>query len=267
VTAPAYLEHLTDGDLRLLRGRALEDPQLFEAVFRDGGDQAFLHASPFLVFATLVARVARDLDDMRFYEEWVGVGQRVPVFDVTSLRTFSSESTRRLFLAELLASYTHVSSGSVLFRTTRGWRRRRYSELDPVRLIELSELVPAADRPGVFRRLGDLALFLSGVFPDYAGGQLLTPVARRRLSHSLTDAKDSRSGGRPDQESDGALVLLEAVGRRAYLTAWRASGGRGTSGVLGEVTGTGFGVARRVLNVLTDRYLFPLRDRWFSSAA
>ena len=28
-----------------------------------------------------------------------------------------------------------------------------------------------------------------------------------------------------------------------------------------------FDVARRFLNLLTDRYLFPLRDGWFGSAA
>src|SRR5256885_13132420 len=38
----------------------------------------------------------------------------------------------RLFLAELLASYTNVASGSTLVKTSRGWPRHRFSELDPM---------------------------------------------------------------------------------------------------------------------------------------
>jgi hypothetical protein len=35
--------------------------------------------------------------------------------------------------------------------------------------------------------------------------------------------------------------------------------------VLGELAER-FGQARRVLNVVTDRHLFPFRDRWFGHA-
>ena len=264
-----YLEHLTDGDLTLLAGlleggpleerraallrepdrilSVLREPSLYAALFRAGAGEVFLHASPFLAFATLVHRGARDLEHAGFVQEWIGPRQRVPVFDVAGLRDFAADPLRRLFLAELLASYTRISSGSILFRTSRGWRRRRFSELDPMRLLELLELVPPTERPAIQRRLGDLALFLSGVFPDHAGGSQL----------GLGDGTES------------PLALLERLGRGAYRSAWQAAGtqGRGTARVLEEVASDGFGRARRVLNFLTDRYLFPLRDSWFPSAA
>ncbi len=72
---------------------------------------------------------------------------------------------RRLFLAELLSSYTHVASGTVWAKSGGRWRRRRFSELDPVQLARLAEVVPDWERLAVYRRLGDLALFLTGVFP------------------------------------------------------------------------------------------------------
>ena len=194
-----------------------------------------------------------------FVEEWVGPRQRVPVFDTGSLRDFGADPLRRLFLAELLASYTNVASGSTMVKTTRGWRRRRFSELDPLRLIELAELVPQADRPSVYRRLGDLSLFLTGIFPDYAGERLVAERDRRQLERALGGADRERA-----ERHDG-VWLLEQLGRRAYRIAQHGADRQTTmAGVLAEVS-ENFAAARRVLNFLTDRYLFPMRRQWFGT--
>ncbi|TMD43546.1 MAG: hypothetical protein E6I88_01180 [Chloroflexi bacterium] len=229
-----YLEHLTDGDLTLLAGvsersslgsdpdalvSALDNPAAYRAVFNEPARDPLFLASPFLLFSLLIHRAARDLSQASFIDEWVGPGQRVPVFDVGGLREFGADPARRFFLAELLSSYTHVASGSVMVQTRRGWRRQRFSELDPLRLIELAELLPEAERPSVYRRLGD-------------------------------------------ERRDG-VWLLERVGQRAYRIAHRAADRRGAmTDVLGAVS-ENFATARRVLNFLTDRYLFPQRQRWF----
>src|SRR3989442_5254137 len=196
-----YLEHLSDADLALLasageparavhpdpeRIEALVDsPAVFRVLFGTPGRDPLLQGSPFLLFAVLVHRAIRDLGQASFVEEWVGPRQRVPVFDVSGLRDFGAVPMHRFFLAELLASYTHVASGSVLVQTRRGWRRRHFSELDPVRLVELAELLPVADRASVYRRLGDLSLFLTGGFPDYQAEQLVVQRERRRLERGL----------------------------------------------------------------------------------
>lgn len=267
-----YLEHLTEQDLALLGasgGRSsaellaapdriqqmVGEPAVFQSIFGTGSREAFLHASPFLVFAVLVHRVQRDLNDVRFIDEWVGPGQRVPVFDTAALRDFTADPARQLFLAELLASYSRVASGSFWARTHRGWRRRRFSELDPMSLLELLDVVPEPERPAVYRRLGDLALFLAGVFPDYAGERILSPIARERLRRRLLRTED---------ELPAALALFELVGRRAYLAAAKDTE---RPSLLEDLAGPGFGHSRRVLNFLTDRYLFPLREQWFPFAA
>ena len=269
-----YLEHLSDSDLALLASAEdgndiRRDPQRLEALidspttyrllFAAPDRDPLLRGTPFLIFAVLVHRVVRDLGHSSFVEEWVGARQRVPVFDTVSLRDFGADPQRRFFLAQLLASYTNVASGSTLVRTSRGWRRRRFSELDPMRLIELAELVPAAERPAVYRRLGDLALFLTGIFPDYAGERLIAERERRGLERALATADRERSEGR-----DG-VWLLEQLGRRAYRIAQQATD-RGTAmaAVLAEVS-ENFAAARRVLNFLTDRYLFPMRRQWFGA--
>src|ERR1700731_3061439 len=267
-----YLEHLSDTDLALLDAAGdsrrdvrrdperlaalIDNPATYRMLFAVPGRDPLLRGSPFLIFAVLIHRVVRDLGQASFVEEWVGPRQRVPVFDTGSLRDFGADPLRRLFLAELLASYTNVASGSTLVKTRRGWRRRRFSELDPMRLIELAELVPEPERPSVYRRLGDLSLFLTGVFPDYAAERLIAERERRGLERALRPADREQSEGR-----DG-IWLLEQLGRRAYRIAQQsADRGAPMAGVLGDVS-EHFAVARRVLNFLTDRYLYPMRRQW-----
>jgi hypothetical protein len=293
VTA-AYLEHLTDADLALLVPHAAEEahrpelratlrhrrggiedlffrPELFEDVFAAGRHaDPLIGVSPFLAFAVAVHRTAHELASATYTAEWVGIGRRTPLFDVAGLRQFLSRPWHRFFLAELLASYTHVSSGSVMVATRRGLRRQRFSELDPVRLAGLLEVVSPAERPGVLRRLGDLALFLTGVFPDYVARRGFAPIERGRLARAgrMNPSRPERDRGgalRPlDPDEDNAVALLEQIGRRAYRAAFHLINPPvpGNIAVLGELPES-FGDARRILGVVTERFLFSHRDRWF----
>ena len=277
---------LTEADLRLVSsvsgGRVgagsgadaadldaqLRSPALYATLFASGGSDPLIRASPYLVFSVLVNRVAADLVQAAFVEEWFGPRRTVPVFDVGSLREFLEAGWSRGFLAELLASYTHVASGSVWQRTPRGWRRRRYSELNPMRLAELLEVVPASQWPAVCRRLGDLALFTSGVFPEHAADHPLEARQVERISRLLDATRLAAPSGPPGEvvravSPQRGIWLLEWLGRRAYRLASVAAGASGS-----ELSGVvdGFGRARRILNLLTRRYLYPSRDRWFSSA-
>jgi hypothetical protein len=134
------------------------------------------------------------------------------------------------------------------------------SELDPVRLAGLIEVTPEASRPGVYRRLGDVCLFLSGVFPDYSAAHALGQVDVERLL---------RSARVPLAERDSlaaapALELLEYLGARWYRIALATVPVRTARlAVVGEVAGR-FRQARRVLNHLADRYLLGPGGAWFT---
>jgi hypothetical protein len=280
------LERLSDGDLAILAEAAreaggprhemmsrlradptrisqlIDRPEIFSALFRTGEPDRLVFATPFLAFSVLLAQIARDLSETSFVQEWTAPGRRVPVFDVGSLHEFAADEMRRLFLAELLSSYTHVASGTVWTRSGGRWRRRRFSELDPVQLAQLAEVVPEWERPAVYRRLGDLALFLTGVFPDHAG-RWLDGHRLDRLSRAL-----SGKGGWSARGADaGAVQLLESVGQRAYELAAAASDSPSVAmaGVVRELPDR-FSQARRILTFLTERYLFPMRNRWFPLA-
>jgi hypothetical protein len=275
MVGPLYIEQLSDSDLELLASAPdarddvrrdptrleamIDSPATFRQLFSVPGRDPLLRGTPFLIFAVLIHRVVRDFGQASFVDEWVGPRQRVPVFDTGSLKAFGADPMRRFFLIQLLASYTNVASGSMLVKTDRGWRRRRFSELDPLRLIELAELVPEPERPSVYRRLGDLTLFWSGIFPDYAAERLVADRDRGSLERALGAADREQAEGR-----DG-IWLLEQLGRRAYRIAQQGADPRAAmAGVLADVT-ENFATARRVLNFLTDRYLYPMRRQWFGA--
>jgi len=296
-----YADHLTDADLGLLASvavvdtgtaadasslrsdpvallRLLEHPGAFRTVLGGtvlggtvlggtvlGGPggaapgQA-VPASPFLVFAVSVQRAAAELASAGHVPERTGPRQRVPLFDAPALRDFLAAPARRLFLAELLASFTRVASGRYRTRVGGRMRTRRFSELDPVRLAGLLEAVPPAERPGVYRRLGDVTLFLTGVFPDYATAHALGPVNAARLLHAaqLPASQQDRLADSP------AIEFWEHLGARWYRAARDlAPVATARITVVGEVADR-FRQARRVLNHVTDQYLFPSGNPWFA---
>lgn len=283
-TLPGPLAQLTSGDLELLARveasanaatpapeplardpdrvmRLLGDDRVFATVFgppETAPTDPLLGVSPFLVFAVAVHRAPGELASAGYVHEWVGPRQRVPVFDAGELAGFLETRDLRLFLAELLASYTRVASGSFWTQTRRGPRRQRFSELDPVRLAALLAVAPEQDQPDLYRRLGDLALFLTGVFPDHTSAHGLSAVDAERLIRTLPGEAT------PNETVDalamyGAVGLLESLGKRWYRFA--VDGGAGRAEL--ATVATRFADARRVLNHITDRHLFPFRGKWF----
>ncbi|NMH82600.1 hypothetical protein [Pseudonocardia xinjiangensis] len=262
--ARRYGEHLTDRDLlTLARGRAdqvpalrrapalvldlLDRPGVADAVLAAQGEKEgrFSYVSPFLVFAAAVHRVGNSIVGSVHVTDRAGPRSRVPVFDAPVLAAFATEPRHRLFLAELLASYARVASGVVWRRGEQGWRRQRWDELDLPRLAALLDAVPAGQQPGVWRRIGDGALFLAGVFPEYAERSLgLVDVARLQRATGLQLSSAEGDVGE----------LLEELAGRAYE--------RVGAGVPRAVVGTPR-LARRVLTLVADRYLFPMTDDGF----
>ena len=262
-----YRQHLSDHDRALLAEAApgsplvesLQTEAVEEAVFGCDlwGVRRSAPVTPFLTFAVAVHRTAWHIGHSTHVDEWAGPRMRLPVFDVDRLSEFLADPVRRFFMVELLASYTHVSSGVAWEQTARGWKRRRFSELDPLTLVGLLESVDAEQRAGVYRRLGDLALFLTGVFPDNTAREV--PAGARaarllRLSGLSAEAVESLE----------PLAFYEFLGARWYRQAGRCLAGTPTASVsVAADYGERFNDARRILNSVTDRYLFPLREQWF----
>jgi hypothetical protein len=250
---------------------ALGSQAAFELVLgAEVEDELLVHASPFLVFAVAVHRTVDELGRTAFVEERITPRLRVPVFDAGRLQEFGVDPARRYFMVEHLTSYTRVMSGPVWTHRNGRWRRQRFSELDAARLAAALDAVPESDRPGIYRRLGDLALFLTGVFPDHSATRSVHPIELERLLRSLPR---TGGGGSAPTLADveelagerGAAGLFEWLGPRWYRAAADRTPVTAVSRLLGDLA-TRFDQARRFLNHLTDLYLFPVRNRWFPTA-
>jgi hypothetical protein len=257
--ARRYGEHLSDHDLLILAGgRAeqvpvlrrepalmldlLDRPTVTDAILAMRRDEPgrFSYVSPFLVFAAAVHRISNALVGSSYVPDRTGPRSRLPVFDGPVLAAFAAEPQHRLFLAELLASYARLASGVVWRRCRDGWRRQRWDELDLSHLAALREALPPDEQPGVWRRIGDGALFLAGVFPEYAERSLgLVEIARLQRATGLQ--LDTAEGPISELLEELAGCAYQRVGSsvpRAVVESPRS--------------------ARRVLTLVADRYLFPL---------
>lgn len=273
-----YVEHLTDKDLEVLAAaagvavrpselrtapgqvpRLFDRPEVFHAIFGQSG-QRMLGISPFMAFAAMVHRAAAELASASHVVERSGNRDKIPVFDGPQLADFLDSEARRLFLAELLASFARVASGQYQVRTSRGWRTQRFSELDPVRLVGLLDAIQGDERPGTYRRLGDVALFLTGVFPDYARRHSLGPLDAARLLRA--------AGLHRQQDGDmidvPAIELFERLGELWYRHACELATARSARLMVVHEVAERFRQARRALNFMADRYLFPAGNPWFA---
>lgn len=282
-TGVVYLRHLTDADLRALvhadeiseaeadaRIRALRRSPalLLDVLDRPAASAGLLNLasardpqrytliSPFLVFAAAIHRVAADLGSSGYVPERATPRLRIPVFDGPQLAAYLAEPEHRLFLIELLASFARSSSGVVVTQTAHGPRRRRWNDLDLGRLAGLLDALPDQDRPPVWRRLGDLALFLAGVFPA---------ALERALAGRLDPVRLAVTTGLgPPSAGLGPAELFEWFGASWYrLAARRTSAVREAAAALRD-RADHIHEARRVLNATADRYLMPVTISWLS---
>jgi hypothetical protein len=147
--------------------------------------------------------------------------------------------------------------------------RRRFNTSSLEDMIDLSGVAGEDAVPWIFRRIGDIALFQSGVFPlslrpsaaRGARARAIPPTlatyeehGRRfyRLSASRAADQPSAAWGNP-----GPGVLAHAAGRGAGGTS-----GGSQSRVL-EALAEEFPAARKSLELLSDRYLRWSPIRWF----
>jgi hypothetical protein len=273
-----YLELLTRSDVEALAGaagvdlsrpalaadpdrlgRALAAEATYQALF--GPEAPTTGISPMLVFAVVVHRGANEVATVGHVPERVGFRVLVPVFDGQRLAAYATSAAHRLFVVELLGSFTRVLSGRRWERRAGHWRKRRFSELEPTDLAQLVAETPAPERAGVYRRLGDLSLFLTGVFPDHAARTTLSAIEIERLLRSIPRR------ARPEvitelERVDGLGAVLNALGPRWYRLAARHVLVPRLGDDLDRVADD-FDLTRRFLVFLADRYLFARRQWLF----
>ena len=113
-------------------------------------------------------------------------------------------------------------------------------------MVELARIIDPEMRPALYKRIADIALFLSGIFPEHA-------------AHSSGSRKTMFSAKR-------TLKDYEQAGKRFYHVAARETDQTQWKPVLGTLAEK-FSLARLALNSLSDRYVKTLRTQYFRSPA
>jgi hypothetical protein len=222
-------------DEEILRAM-LADARLFKKVTSE--PEAPVQVSPRLLFAVLLYAARRDLASMGYTFE----GGHTIVFDGPRIASLLDDTRILDYLVELLVSFVRVHGTTVTVRVRKGvWSRFRFNDLDLAGLIRYAATLDEADRFPWYRRIADLCLFLTGVFPDY--------IERR-----------AGAGGRGQ-----ARETTAANGRNFYRAAAThpEAARAGTAEVLARLAET-FDLAAKPLEHVSSRYLGPLRENLFS---
>jgi hypothetical protein len=245
------LEHAAGvirGDDRFVEAM-LDDDRLFQRMISD--DEVLVKVSPWLFFTVLLRRARRDLETETFTVERRSQ-QKVFLFDTDLVVDLLQQEALQDYLASVLASFTRIESITIPVRVKQGiWHKYRINDLDVGSLMRYSDRVEEPVRFDAYRRIGDVCLFLTGMFPDYIEAQARYPASRRlRLR-----AKSQLLMSREDYEDYGrAFYRLAAEHRRAET--------EGLAGVLKNLS-ENFVLAEKPLTFLTDRYLRLTKHRLF----
>jgi hypothetical protein len=225
----------------------LEQPDVLDAVLDRHVHPAQL-VSPFLLFSVLTHAAAAELREATYVSDWAGSRIRLPVFDIEPIHEFLEDAGRLLFLGALLASYVSPRPAPV--------------PADPMDLSDLAlwlEQVTPADRITLLRQLGDLALFRSGVFPDQIAYEVMPAATAERLGTSAHLAPDEIQSLCDKGTIGPGIEALETLGSRWYAAAARED--EHTPAIVVDMSQR-FRSARRVLNHLSDRWLYDLEPAW-----
>ncbi|HKX16443.1 MAG TPA: hypothetical protein VJT33_00330 [bacterium] len=243
----------------------LEDDRLVDRLL--GDEQVLLRVSPRLVFSVLLRRVVRDLQQKPYTVER-NADETIAVFDATQVRRFVAEPAIWQYLVSMLTSFVRNESVTVLVRRRGHYVRRRFNTSSLEDMIDLSGLADtlspplAGDAvPWIFRRIGDIALFQSGIFPRSLGWAV-RPGRERAVPRTLASYEEhgrrfyrlaaTRTRALAGQQ-DGDLSV-PAPDRRGVEPAVRRSADEDPGRVL-EALAEEFAAARKSLELLADRYL------------
>ncbi len=235
------------------RAAMVGDKKLLDRILND--EEIFLHISPALYFEALLRQAYHELETITYTEEREGRAS-IPVFDTSEVLDFMERPGVVEYMASMMASFTRIQSYTVPVRVRKGVRRRvRYNDMDIDSLVKFAADADPEQRFGYYKRIADVCLFLSGVFPDSArrgygrmvGGVVLPSMGSRRMRRTIED--------------------YEREGRRFYGMAQGHPAARALelSSVFG-ILRDDFTSARKPLNFVATRFLHASRRKLFGVA-
>jgi hypothetical protein len=239
---------LLDDDRELVENM-LDDEQLFRRLMDD--EDVLVQVSPWLFFTVLLRRARLEMQRETFTVE-ERARQKVVLFDADQVTDLLARDDVLDYLAWLLASFTRVDSVTVRYQVREGvWRSFRTSELNVEGMMRFAQAADESFRFEPYKRVADVCLFLTGMFPEFIEAQ-----------HRYPGSGQARPGVR------GRTVVnredYEAHGRAFYRLAAEHEMARmeGLDETLMSLS-EHFVLAEKPLRFLANRYIGFTRHRLF----
>jgi len=226
----------------------LEDEKLFWRVI--GDEDVLIRISPPLLFDILLRRALKDIERQTYTLERVGATDRIPVFDSERVVGLMKDRQLRDYLRDMLASFTRTQSATVYFKSGKAYYRRTYSDMDVDDMIAIAGLVDEEFRFPFYKRIGDICLFIAGIFWEHIAARTpcqltIRPRVAGRKQRSLEDYEQdaSRFYHRAAEQTSARKTNLESI----LVTL-----------------ADNFTLAKKPLNLISDKYIRLQKAKWFA---
>jgi hypothetical protein len=157
------------------------EDKVFRKVMDD--DEILLKISPALFFEILLKKAVNELAGRSYTYEKTST-MRIPVFDSRDVADLLGKESILKYLADMLSSFTRIESYTLSFRVKQGvWRKIRFNDLDIHSLMSFAEVVDAPYRLSFYKRIGDICLFILGIFPEHAEYEYRYPFSKQVRPH------------------------------------------------------------------------------------
>jgi hypothetical protein len=158
-----------------LRSTFTADGRVFRRLMND--DEIFLTTSPRLFFEILLRRVVSDFKGVSYTLEKSRT-MKIPVFDTKEVVELLTRDFLLSYLAHMLSSFTKIENYVIWHKTKSGVLERvQFNDIDIFSLMGLCEGVEEEHRLGFYKRIADICLFISGIYPDYAESEYRYPFS------------------------------------------------------------------------------------------
>lgn len=162
-TSKEQLKRFINEDIDFRRG-LIGSEKMFEKVFTD--PEILVKISPTLYFEVLLRKTFNDLEKLSYTYEKVGT-YKIAVFDVSDVLKFLSDENILLYLAHLLSSFTRIENYTLWIKRENIWRKLKFTDMDIEGLKKMAQMIDEEHRFGIYKRIADACLFITGVFPEY----------------------------------------------------------------------------------------------------
>lgn len=223
----------------------LEDERLFNRVMKE--ESILLQITPKLFFSVLLRKTREDLAEESYTIE-IKSRQKIPIFDSHQVVDLLNDKKVCSYLAEMLASFTRIESFTLPVLARKGiWYKYRFCDLDIDSLIRLCRSLDEDYRFSLYKRIADVCLFITGMFPEYVEAPGRFP----------TEGITARRGARD-------LEGYEKEGRRFYTQAAEHEEATmmGLKSVL-DTLARDFALAQKPLKFLSEHYLLTRKHTLF----